>query len=67
MANERLTSLAGGLLFVLLALLGVTVLSVKRLLPEHFLLGFLVIPPLALKMGSTGYRFMRYYAGDPPS
>jgi hypothetical protein len=35
------------------------------LLPEHFLLGFLVIPPLALKMGSTGYRFMRYYTGDP--
>jgi hypothetical protein len=65
MANERLTSLTGGLLFVLLALLGVTVLSVRRLLPEHFLLGFLVIPPLALKMASTGYRFGRYYTGDP--
>jgi hypothetical protein len=45
--------------------LGVTVLSVKSLLPEHFLLGFLVIPPVALKVGSTGYRFMRYYTGDP--
>jgi hypothetical protein len=65
MANERLTSLTGGLLLVLLALLGVTVLSVRRLLPEHFLLGFLVIPPLALKMASTGYRFARYYTGDP--
>jgi hypothetical protein len=64
-ANERLTALTGVLLLVLLALMGVTVLSVKRLLPEHFLLGFLLIPPLALKMASTGYRFVRYYAGDP--
>jgi hypothetical protein len=49
MANERMTSLTGGLLLVLLALMGVTVLSVRTLLPLHFLLGFLVIPPLALK------------------
>jgi hypothetical protein len=65
MANERMTSLTGGLLLVLLALIGVTVLSVRNLLPLHFLLGFLVIPPLALKMATTGYRFMRYYTGDP--
>jgi len=64
-ANERLTALTGGLLLLLLALMGVTVLSVRRLLPEHFLLGFLLIPPLALKMASTGYRFARYYSGDP--
>ncbi len=63
-ANERLTALTGGLLFVLLALMGVTVLSVRRLLPEHFLLGFLLIPPLTLKMASAGYRFGRYYTGD---
>jgi len=64
-ANERLTSLTGALLVLLLALLGITVLSVRSLLPQHFLLGFLVIPPLALKMASTGYRFARYYSGDP--
>ena len=64
-ANERLTALTGGLLLLLLALMGVTVLSVRRWLPEHFLLGFLLIPPLALKMASTGYRFVRYYTGDP--
>ena len=64
-ANERLTSLTGGLLLVLLALMGVTVLSVRHLLPEHFLLGFLLIPPVALKLASTGYRFGRYYIGDP--
>jgi hypothetical protein len=63
-SNERLTALTGGLLFVLLALMGVTILSVRRLLPEHLLLGFLLIPPIALKMASTGYRFVRYYTGD---
>ena len=64
-ANERLTSLTSGLLLVLLGLLAITVLSVRSLLPQHFLLGFLVIPPVALKMASTGYRFVRYYTGDP--
>ena len=63
-ANERLTALTGGLLLVLLALMGVTVLSVRRLLPEHFLLGLLLVPPVALKLASTGYRFARYYTGD---
>jgi hypothetical protein len=63
-ANERLTSLTGALLIVLLGLLLLTVLSVRRFLPQHFLLGFLVIPPLALKLASTGYRFVRYYIGD---
>jgi len=64
-ANERLTALNGALLLVLLALMGITVLSVRRLLPQHLLLGFLLVPPLALKMASTGYRFVRYYTGDP--
>jgi len=64
-ANQRLTALTGGLLVVLLALIGITVLSVRRLLPEHLLLGFVLIPPVALKLGSTGYRFGRYYTRDP--
>jgi hypothetical protein len=63
-ANGRLTALTGALLFVLLAVLGITILGIRDLLPEHLLLGFLIIPPLALKMASTGYRFMRYYTGD---
>jgi len=62
--NERLTSITGAALFVLLGLIGITVLQVRALLPEHLLLGFLLIPPLGLKMLSTGYRFVRYYAGD---
>ena len=27
-------------------------------------LGLLLIPPVALKMSSTGYRFVRYYTGS---
>lgn len=64
-ANARLTALTGALLVVLLAAMGITVLRVRELLPQHFLLGFLLIPPLALKMTTTGYRFIRYYTGDP--
>ena len=63
--NGRLTALTGALLFVLLAALGVTILAIEGLLPEHFLIGFLLIPPIGLKLASTGYRFMRYYTGDP--
>jgi hypothetical protein len=62
--NERLTSITGAVLFVLLGLIGITVLQVRSLLPEHLLLGFVLIPPLVLKMFSTGYRFVRYYTGD---
>ena len=62
--NERLTSFTGAVLFVLLGLIGITVLQVRSLLPEHLLLGFALIPPLGLKMFSTGYRFVRYYTGD---
>src|SRR5690348_402056 len=60
-ANERLTALNGALLFVLLAAIAVTVLFIRPLLTWHFLVGILVIPPLVLKLFSTGYRFVRYY------
>jgi hypothetical protein len=62
--NERLTSLNGALLLLLLAAIGVTVLRPRELLPEHYLLGFLLVPPIGLKLMSTGYRFVRYYTGN---
>jgi hypothetical protein len=62
--NERLTSLNGALLLVLLAAIGVTVLRPRQLLPEHYLLGFLLVPPVLLKLATTGYRFVRYYTGN---
>jgi hypothetical protein len=62
--NERLTVLAGLLLIVLLAALGITILNLGGLLWLHLFLGLLLIGPVALKMASTGYRFMRYYTRD---
>ena len=59
--NERLTTLAGLLLIVLLAVLGVTIIRIGQLLWLHLFLGLVLIGPLALKLASTGYRFIRYY------
>jgi len=64
--DRRLTALTGALLFLLLGLIGITILSVRSLLPQHMLLGFVLIPPVALKLASAGYRFTRYYLRDPP-
>jgi hypothetical protein len=63
--NERLTAATGVVLVVLLAALGVTILSIHQLIWWHFLLGMLLIPPVLLKLGSTGWRFVRYYRGAP--
>jgi hypothetical protein len=63
--NERLTALTGILLIVLLAALGVTILRIGQLLWVHLFLGLLLIGPVALKLASTGYRFMRYYTREP--
>lgn len=64
-SNARLTAMTAALLFVLLALEGVTVLSVRSLLSLHVLIGTALVPPVLLKLGSTGYRFVRYYLGSP--
>jgi hypothetical protein len=63
--NERLTVLTGLLLIVLLAVLGVTIIRIGQLLWLHLFLGLVLLGPVALKLGSTGYRFTRYYAADP--
>lgn len=62
--NEELTSMAGVVLLVLLAVLGVTIVRIGQLIWLHLFLGLLLIGPVALKMASTGYRFLRYYARD---
>lgn len=64
--NEQLTAATGVVLLVLLAALGVTILRIGPLLNVHMFLGMLLIGPVALKMGSTGYRFVRYYTANPP-
>src|SRR5947208_3329100 len=64
--NERLTATTGGVLLLLLAAEGVTILFIRPLLSLHMFLGVLLIPPVALKLASSGYRLFRYYAGSPP-
>ena len=63
--NERLTAANGAILLVLLAVIGVTLIQLRQLLSVHLFVGMLLIGPVALKLGSTGYRFVRYYTGDP--
>jgi hypothetical protein len=64
-ANARLTGQAAAVLVVLLAVEGLTLVSVHRLVTLHVFVGMLLIPPVLLKIASTGWRFVRYYAGDP--
>jgi hypothetical protein len=63
--NARLTGAAGAVIFVLLAIEGVTILSVHRLLSAHVFIGMLLVPLVAVKIGTTVYRFARYYRGAP--
>lgn len=63
--NERLTAATGVLLLVVLAALGVTIIWIGPLLGAHMFIGLLLVPPVLLKMASTGYRFVRYYTHDP--
>jgi hypothetical protein len=59
-----LTVLTGAVLLVLLAVEGVTILAIHRFLSLHVFIGLMLIPPVVLKLGATGYRFMRYYRRD---
>lgn len=63
--NARLTAMTGALLLVLLAAEGFTILRIHPLLKVHVFLGALLVPPIVVKIGSTLYRFGRYYSGAP--
>ncbi len=62
--NARLTSSIGAILLVLLFLEGLTILSIQSLLTPHVVIGVLLIPPVLLKIGSTSWRMVKYYAGS---
>lgn len=64
--NARLTGAVAVALLVLLAAEGVTIPFIGQLLGPHMFIGLLLVPPVALKMASTGYRFVRYYTHDEP-
>src|SRR6266571_1961790 len=63
--NERMTALAGAVLLVLIVVELVTAVSLRTLLSPHVFVGVLLAGPLAVKLGSTGYRFLRYYTRSP--
>src|SRR6266571_7493122 len=63
--NERMTALAGAVLLVLILVELVTSASLRTLLSAHVFVGVLLAGPLAVKIGSTGYRFLRYYTRSP--
>lgn len=72
--NSALSAWTGLLLLVLFAAEGLTLLSVRGLLTWHVAIGALIIPPLMVKIGSTGWRMISYYtrraayvrSGPPP-
>ncbi len=64
--NEILTSAAAVVLVCLLVAEGVTIVHMRGLLSAHMFIGLVLIPPVLVKLGSTGYRMIRYYAGSRP-
>jgi hypothetical protein len=59
--NEILTSATAVVLTLLLVAEGITIIRMRGLLGAHMFIGLLLIPPIALKLASTGWRFARYY------
>jgi hypothetical protein len=64
--NEILTSATAVVLIGLLAAEGYTIVNMHGLVTAHMFIGLVLIPPVGLKLGSTGYRFARYYTGSRP-
>jgi len=60
--NEILTSAAAVVLVVLLIAEGITIVHMHGLLSAHMFIGLVLIPPVLVKLGSTGYRMVSYYA-----
>jgi hypothetical protein len=61
--NERLTATVGLVLIVLtLVELATLLLGLHQFLSLHVFVGLVLIPPVLLKLASTGWRFTRYYA-----
>jgi hypothetical protein len=63
--NSRLTAVTGILLIGLLAIEGLTIVSIRGLITWHIFVGIVLIGPILLKSASTMYRFAGYYRGRP--
>ena len=64
-ANSRLTATVGAILFVALAVEGVTIYDVQAMFVLHAFVGLFLVPVALLKLCTTGYRFVKYYGHDP--
>lgn len=65
--NERLTAAVGALLLVpIIAELVSVLLGVHSFMSLHVFVGLVLIPPVLLKLASTGWRFARYYLRNEP-
>lgn len=62
--NQRLTAMTGAVLLVLFVAECLTLLQLGKLLTLHVFLGMLLLGPVGLKIGSTLWRFTRYYTGS---
>jgi hypothetical protein len=61
--NERLTALVSAALLGLILVELTTMPNLSAAVPLHVFIGVAFIGPLTLKLGTTGYRFLRYYSG----
>ncbi len=61
--NRQLTAVTGALLVPLLGLVFLTGLVMDAYWHVHYVVGFVLIPVVALKLASTGYRAVSYYVG----
>ena len=60
--NERLTATVGLLVIVpVLVEIATVLLGVHTFMSAHVFVGLALIPAVLLKLGSTGWRFVRYY------
>ena len=64
-ANQHLTTLVGLLLLPLVGVEMFTALSLRLMIAPHILVGLWLVPVVAVKMASTGYRFAKYYTRNP--
>jgi hypothetical protein len=65
--NERLTAAVGVLLLIPIVVeLATIVLGVHTFMSLHVFVGLALIPAVLLKLGSTGWRFARYYTRSRP-
>jgi hypothetical protein len=64
--NARLTGTTAGILLVLLAAEGVTLLQLRTLITPHVVIGMVLVPFVVVKAASTSWRMVQYYRGASP-